>query len=122
MVAGPLTIENVTGRPLLAVALRVNGVSLKVFPLKAPKVMDWGALLIIKVRSTLVAAAKLVLPAWEARTVTVPAPVKVMAFAAIIAGPLTIENVTGKPLLATALRLMGVFVNDVFVNVQKVIL
>jgi hypothetical protein len=51
------------------------------------------------------AARKAPLPAWEARRVTAPAaPVRVRLLPDKVAGPLTSEKVTGRPLLAEAAR------------------
>ena len=50
---------------------------------------------------------KLLSPACDARTVTVPAPVIVTELPAIVAGPDAMVNITGNPALAVALTVNG---------------
>jgi hypothetical protein len=53
------------------------------------------------------AAFQLASPDWEARTVTVPAPVIVTTLPAIVAGPETMLKLTGRPEEAVALTVNG---------------
>ena len=58
--------------------------------LNAAKVIDWPALLALTVMSA-VAPNVVSLPAWLARTITLPAPETVSELPLIVPGPLTTE-------------------------------
>jgi hypothetical protein len=80
MVAGPLITEKATSViPELALADKVTALAagLKVRSGIGVKLMVWGALETVIVRSTGVAGLKSALPNWVARRTTSPAPVRV---------------------------------------------
>ncbi len=87
--------------------MTVNGaVPVVLFGIAAKSIV-WLALVTSKDRSTSGAARKLALPACEARTVTVPVPVKVTWLPDTVAGPLTTLKETGRPEEAVATSVSG---------------
>ena len=61
----------------------------------------------VKERSTGEAGAQVPSPAWVARMVTIPGPVRVTVEPKRVAGPETRAKVTGRPVLAVAVRANG---------------
>ena len=109
--AGPLSSSKLTGRPLLAVALRLKGASVVCFVAMAGKSIVWFCLpgsTTWKLRSTGGAGFQLASPAWVARMVTVPTtPSRVRVLPLRMAGPLSSSKLTGRPLVAAATKEKG---------------
>ena len=103
IVAGPETTLKVTGKPELATALSVCGAAVAERSASAAKVIVWVCWAAETVRSA-VAALRLASPAWIARTTTAPVSLSVSVALASVALPLSILYVTGRPVLAVALR------------------
>ena len=97
-------LADATKRPELAEAESANGASPNTCRLNAPNVMNCGSLATRKLRPTSGAALKFALPDWDARTITVPAPVRVTTLPLSLAGPETMLNCTPNPELAVAFR------------------
>jgi hypothetical protein len=100
IVADPLTTLKVGIKPLLAVALTVNGASPKVLSANAPNVIVCDAAVTVKLVVTSGAALMVPFPTWFAATTTVPTPVKVSVLPEIVAGPDFTLNVTTSPEVA----------------------
>ena len=107
IVAGPETIEKVTGKPELAVADISNGLDPNFLSAISLKFKVCEACNTLKVCSALT-SSKLLFPACDAFTTTVPAPVSVIIFPEIVAGPEIIEKVIGRPELAVAEIVNGI--------------